>query len=370
MLDLTRHPRLLKLLSYADRLKGFVLRRNGEDEEAGKNLASFYEKIWREAAESAGAEIVTLGQGVLEIRRGDFHTRVQANATAIDDLATHVIVRTKSVMYRLLAEQGLPVPRHFEFTLAELPQAATFFDTLRGPCVVKPACDTGGGLGVTTGITTRWQLARAAQFAAFHSSHVLLEEQIPGDNYRLLYLDGELLDAVVRHPPSVTGDGRSTVAQLLQAENAARLREGAAQAHGLVCIDLDMHRTLEHQGLTLQSVPVQGQQVTLKTATNENSARDNVTVTDQVCDAVVAAGARAVRIAGVRLAGVDVLTTNPKVALEESGGVILEVNNPPGYYWHYHKRDGAFPVAEHVLRALMKSQRDSSLAAAGAPIFS
>ena len=38
----------------------------------------------------------------------------------------------------------------------------------------------------------------------------------------------------------------------------------------------------------------------------------------------------------------------------ESGGVILEVNSPPGYFWHYHKRDGSCPVALHVLRALFE----------------
>jgi hypothetical protein len=59
-------------------------------------------------------------------------------------------------------------------------------------------------------------------------------------------------------------------------------------------------------------------------------------------------------VSGLRLAGVDVLTADPGVPLRQSGGVVLEVNSPPGYFWHYHKRDGACPVALHVLRALLQ----------------
>ena len=68
-------------------------------------------------------------------------------------------------------------------------------------CVVKPATGTGGGAGVATGIRTRWQLARAAAAAAVYSDELLIERQVEGDNYRLLYLDGELLDAYVREAP-------------------------------------------------------------------------------------------------------------------------------------------------------------------------
>ena len=49
----------------------------------------------------------------------------------------------------------------------------------------------------------------------------------------------------------------------------------------------------------------------------------------------------------------DILTPRADQPLKEARGVILEVNSPPGYFWHYHKRDGAFPVAVAVLQALL-----------------
>jgi cyanophycin synthetase len=102
----------------------------------------------------------------------------------------------------------------------------------------------------------------------------------------------------------------------------------------------------------LGAVPEAGREVVLKTVVNDNCGEDNRTVMDLLHPSVVADGARAVRALGVRLAGVDLITRDPGVPLVESCGVFLEVNAPPNFYYHYHKADGAFPVAVHVLRAL------------------
>jgi cyanophycin synthetase len=353
MLDLTRRRRLLKLLSLWDRAAAFIKGHGRGRRAADRNLAEFYAQVWREAADQLGAAIEPLGLGAFEIRLGDQHTRVLENSTALDDLATHCLVRTKPVVYRLLAAEGLPVPRHVVFTVEDMQEAAAFLEAADRPCVVKPASGTGGGLAVTTGVRTRWQLARAAWAACAHGGSALIEEQAEGKNYRLLYLDGRLLDSVVRHPPTVTGTGTHTIARLVEEANAQRLLQSGGVSHGLLTIDLDLRRTLGRQGLALGSVPAAGTVVTLKTVINENRGQDNESATHLLGSAIIADGARAAAIAGVRLAGVDIVTPDPGVPLREAGGVILEVNSPPGYFWHYRKRDGAFPVAVHVLQCLL-----------------
>jgi cyanophycin synthetase len=355
MIDLTRHPRLLKFLSYFVRAKNFLLRRKKHDGRVDRNLSAFYERVWREAAAHLGATIESLGYDHFEIRHAGKRIRVQQNYTGIDDLVSYRFARTKPVVYSLLERHGLPVPRHMEFSLSEMPKAADFMEQGQRDCVVKPAAMTGGGLAVTTGIRTRTQLAWAGWAAFAHSDKALIEEQVEGDNYRLLYLDGKLIDAVVRRPPGVIGDGTSSVQRLVEAANAARLSEGAVQSHGTLTLDLDMRRTLEKQGLSLRSVPERGQRVVVKTVINENRGEDNETATALLGESVIADGARAATLVGLRLAGVDVITRDPAAPLRESGGVILEVNSPPGYYWHYHKRDGAFPLAVHVLEALLET---------------
>jgi cyanophycin synthetase len=354
MFDPTRNPRLLRLLIYWDRLKGKFVRANEGRDRAVQQLNDFYERAWREAAAEIGATVHDLGGNILEIRQGDRWTRVWQNCSAIDDLATYRVVRTKAVMYRLLAAHGLPAPRHVEFSLADMEPAVTFLESTKVPCVVKPACGTGGGLAVTTGIRTRWQLARAAWMASVWGDHPIIEEQVAGHNYRVLFLDGNLLDVVKREPPSVVADGQATVEQLVRRVNQERLARQTTQSHVLLSRDLEMQTTLRRQGLSFGSVPAKGTVVQLKTVINENCALDNITARDELCPAVLQEAAQAAEVSGLRLAGVDVLTADPSVSLRQSGGVILEVNTPPGYFWHYHKRDGVCPVAIHVLRALFE----------------
>jgi cyanophycin synthetase len=324
-------------------------RRRAQD----RHRVAFYDAAWREAAEELGATYRPIGGGISEIALDETRTRVIDNTCAIDDPVTLAVLGDKALTHRIVSAEGVPVPRHLAFRFKELNKAVDFLRSTASDCVVKPAAGTGGGRGVTTGIRTPRHLAGAAAAAAVYTDDLLIEEQIEGDNYRLLYLDGELVDAFVRKPPTVVGDGKSTVARLVRQANEQRLRERAGVSQVQLTIDPDMRRTLARQHLTLRSVPAAGAAVVLKTVVNENAGADNTTATDALCDAIVEDCARAVKALRVRLAGVDVITRNPKLPLKETGGVVLEVNAPPNFYYHYHKRDGAFPVAKHVLRKLL-----------------
>jgi cyanophycin synthetase len=353
-------PRLLRLCILRERIKAKFNRPPKGQQDADRQLSAFYERAWREAAAQVGATVLDLGHNVLEIRRGERWTRVWHNTTAIDDLAAHHVVRTKGLMHRLLADHGLPTPRHIEFELADLKKAADFLDSTVRPCVIKPACGTGGGLGVVTGIRTRWQLALAAWNASRWGDHPIIEEQVEGANYRLLYLDGKLIDVVRREPPSILADGTSTIRALIDRLNSQRLRQRGPVSHTQLTLDLDVQTTLARQGLSLRSVPAAGTRVQLKTVINDNSSCENVTAGDELCPDILRDAAKAVALSGLRLAGVDIICADPAHSLRESGGVILEVNSPPGYFWHYHKRDGSFPVALHVLRALFELSDEPS----------
>ena len=44
----------------------------------------------------------------------------------------------------------------------------------------------------------------------------LLQTYIPGRDYRVVYLDGEILVAYERIPPTITGDGQNTIKNLIE----------------------------------------------------------------------------------------------------------------------------------------------------------
>ena len=184
---------------------------------------------------------------------------------------------------------------------------------------------------------------------------MLVEEQVRGEVYRLLFLEGELLDVLLRFPPRVPGDGRSTLAQLIEAENVRRLEaRGHAGLH-LLTMDLDAVLTLERAGLTLASVPAEGELVQLKVVTNQNRVEDNETVREGVSDELVEQCRRAAALVGVRVAGVDIVTPDISRPLSNGHGAIVEVNGTPGLHYHYQVADTeratrvAVPVLERLL---------------------
>ena len=343
---------MLKLLSFAIRAREWYGAQRAEGRRADEHRSLFYAEVWRDAATCIGASLEPLNKDVLEIRLGRACTRVRQTTTAIDDPMTLSVAADKPLVHRLLTKWGLRTPNYFEFTLSSITQAAAFTRRFGGEWVVKPA-NGSAGRGVTTGVITRFDLTRAAVAAAAYGPNLVVEQQVEGNLYRLLYLDGELLDAVLRKSPSVAADGRTSVRKLIQLENRARLNGGRELGQALLSVDLDMRRTLAKQSLSLSSVPKKGTVVTLKRVVNENAVADNVSATSLLCKSIIEDGAAAAAAVGARLAGVDVVTRNPGVPLAQTGGVILEVNTTPGYHYHYRQRDGGVAVAIPILSRLL-----------------
>jgi cyanophycin synthetase len=102
--------------------------------------------------------------------------------------------------------------------------------------------------------------------------------------------------------------------------------------------------------LSLASVPGEGEVVRVKIVINENRGRENESATDTLSKSIIIEGARAANVIGAKMAGVDIITCDPTVALSESGGAVIEVNAVPGYYYHYMKVGEPFPVAIYVLK--------------------
>jgi cyanophycin synthetase len=191
---------------------------------------------------------------------------------------------------------------------------------------------------------------------------MLIERQVPGPVYRLLFLDGELIDVIRHVPPRLAGDGRSTVEQLIGAENERRVAARGAAGLSLLDVGLDTIFTLERQGLRLGSVVAEGTTIAVQTVTNDNRIEDTETIREPLAPELVAASRRAALAVGLRLAGVDVITPDASQPLEQAGGVVAEVNGTPGIHHHYHVADGAnatrvaVPILEKVLRGLDDSQ--------------
>jgi D-alanine-D-alanine ligase-like ATP-grasp enzyme len=82
---------------------------------------------------------------------------------------------------------------------------------------------------------------------------------------------------------------------------------------------------------------------------------DNETFSGELEPELIAEARSAQNAVGLRLSGVDVITTDPTRPLADTGGVITEVNGTPGLHHHYLVADpeGATRVAIPILERLL-----------------
>lgn len=315
-----------------------------------------YEEIWGDAARALGATMQPHGDGLIELRLDGRTTWVHRAAVMLDDAVTARVALDRAIVHRLLAGRGVPVPEHVVFDSRDLSPARELLASAGGPVVVKPAGGTGGGHGISPAVRSARDLAGAAAAAARYAPRLIAEAQVPGEMYRVLLLDGEPLDVIRRPAPRVRGDGRRRVVELVAAENRRRLDARGRAGLQLLRPDLDAIATLAAAGRTLRSVPGAGEEVLVKTSSSENGDR-NEPASCAASPELLAQCAAAAAAVGVRLAGVDVVTTDPGRALDGTSGAVIEVNAGPGLHYHYQLRDppAAVPVARPILARMLSA---------------
>ena len=326
---------------------------------------AFYGCFWREAAQNIGAEVEDLGHGFLRIRKNGKWTLVNLYRVPLDGPLSLQLAGNKPLMSRLLREYGFVVPEFVEYDLTTLERARRFLQELKGPAVIKPASGTGGGRGVTTKIIDMDRLRKASFYAATFDRSLLIEEEVPGHSYRLLYLDGKLIDVVRRDPPAVVGDGNRTIGELMRRESSDRL--SACYPYGALSPltkDLECVFNLQSQGMTPRDTPAANQRIVVKSVVNQNSRRENHRVPEQVHPSIVEAGRRLVTTLGLQLAGLDIMTSEVGVPLADSGGRVNEVNTTPGLHHHVlvAETERKLPVAELILDRIFAGSGGSMMA--------
>ena len=252
------------------------------------------------------------GLSLLRLGYGCYRRLVCAALTEQTSAVGMDIASDKVLAKQLLASAGIPVPDGMVVWSA--PEAVQALETLGGPVVIKPRHGNHGG-GVTVSVATAQQAADAyAQASAAGAgagpearAGVMVEAFVPGRDYRVLVVDGQVVAAAELQPASVTGDGSRNIGQLIALANADP-RRGTGHARELTRITLDTAAIshLAGQGLDAGSVPARGETVTLRRNANLSTGGTSQDVTDLVHDQVAEMCRRAAATAGLDICGVDV----------------------------------------------------------------
>ncbi|MGE5469881.1 MAG: cyanophycin synthetase [Bacteroidota bacterium] len=238
------------------------------------------------------------------------------------------ISRDKDLTKSLLESCGVPIPEGREVKSAE--DAWDAAEDIGLPVCVKPV-DGNHGRGVFIDVKTREEVEKAYAIAVEEGSGVLVERSIPGTEHRLLVVGGKLVAANRGDMVMVTGDGKSTVRELIESQVNCDPRRGPTELHPLSNIRIDSAARMElaRQHLDPESVPAKEREVLIQR--NANHAFD---VTDDVHPETAALAALAARVIGLDIAGIDLVCEDISKPLGVQGGAIVEVNAGPSLLMH------------------------------------
>lgn len=241
------------------------------------------------------------------------------------------IARLKPTAKWLFHELGLPTPHWTEVAAGQDPAKA--LTRIGFPCVVKPV-DSSLGEGITANIRTAAEYRAAIALGRGKMERKLLvEAHVPGEDHRLLVVEGRLLAAVRRDPPAVTGDGVHSVRQLIARLNQKRHRM-VAEGGFLIPVEVDpaLLLKLHGEGLGLDSVVDAGRTLTLRTVANRSAGGSSADVTKRVHPQIRAWAEQLAITAGLRVTGIDYVTPDISADPREAGGGFIEINATPGLH--------------------------------------
>ncbi|MDH3221148.1 MAG: cyanophycin synthetase [Gammaproteobacteria bacterium] len=277
---------------------------------------------------------------LVQFGHGKYQKRIQATVTSDTGTIATSLASDKEGTHSVLRDMGLPVPKQAMFSSAD--EAVSACSRIGYPVVIKPL-DANHGRGISINLTTDEEVREAFHAAReqSRSRFVIAESFVSGFDHRMLVVNNELIAVAKRVPGHVVGDGKSTIAQLVEIVNSDP-RRGIGHEKVLTRIELDgqARRLLEDAGYDEHTVLDKGETFFLRSTANLSTGGTSIDLTDVVHPDNREMAVRAIRAIGLDIGGVDFITEDITSSYKDIGGAIVEVNAGPGFRMHVAPSEG------------------------------
>lgn len=293
--------------------------------------------------------IIRLGNGsILQLGYGKRQKRIEATLTENSSCVSVDIACNKELTKSILHEYGIPVPVGKVFRSEQ--EVLEYCEKIGYPVVVKPNYGS-HGKGVSINLKNPQEVLEAYRIAREYEDTIMVEKYIKGSYYRVLVVGDKVVAASHRISAHVTGDGESTLTELVKKENSNPMRgEGHEKPLTKISIDKVAEQYLRKRGITLNYVPMDGEIVYLRENDNLSTGGVAIDVTDEIHEENKKLIAQAAGIIGLDVAGVDISTVDISKPLTETGGAIIEINAAPGIRMHHYPYQG---TSRNVAKAIV-----------------
>ena len=242
-----------------------------------------------------------------------------------------------------LSALGFPVPKGE--IVATCDEALAAAERVGYPIAVKPVSGHKGE-GVTADVGDDEELEAAfdraiATIPGDQPVQVIVEKSIAGSDFRILCVNGRFVAAMERKPASVTGDGHSTVSELIREANRAVERSDTPTSPlGKIKADNAMEIYLAQQGFTLESVLDKGRTVHLRKVANLSAGGVSIDATPTIHPDNVILAQDIAQHFRLTCLGIDAITRDLSKSWKDGNFGIIEINSAPGISMHLNPSMG------------------------------
>jgi cyanophycin synthetase len=310
-----------------------VLRADWTAKLSGFVSTSVNEFVQVKATMALGINLRVLTNGILCLGTGARARLMQSTTSDRTPGFGLAMARNKQQTARLLQMAGLPAAVNKRVTSAD--EAVKAAQDFGGAVVVKPA-DQDRGDGVAADLHTAAQIRDAFIKARAFSENILVEKMIAGFTHRFTVVAGDVVSVRQRVPGGVTGNGRDSIADLVQAHQQTDRSRRWARRRGRSPVDLDTEalELLAEHTLTAQTVLADGQFQRLRRRDNLSAGGHNIELPldaanvhpDNIQIAIAAA-----QMLRLDIAGIDLISSDIAQSWRDVGAAICEVNGCPQF---------------------------------------
>jgi cyanophycin synthetase len=254
---------------------------------------------------------------------------MQSSFTDRTSVLASQIAGNKARTAIVLRQAGLPAPTHARVKSPE--EAVVIARKLGYPVVVKPA-DRQQGVGVAANLKDDAAVIAAYAEAVKSSNHILVEKHFDGIDYRMVVLDGRLLRVRGRLPGGVVGDGKNTIAQLVEIRKQApdSIRRAHERGRQLLELDEEAMGLLAENGLSPNEIPAADKYVRLRRRGNVSAGGISRAIEwKDIHPDNIRMAIRAVAALRLDFGGLDAIFPDISKSWMETGALICEVNPQP-----------------------------------------
>jgi glutamate--cysteine ligase/glutathione synthase len=287
-------------------------------------------------------EVLDWDDNFIRLTKGDKIEYVkQATKTSVDTYIAPLIMENKEITKLILKEHGINVPESIGVKCVD-DAVKKYPDFFGKDMVVKPkSTNFGKGVLILKNISSKEDYVNAVEQALKYDRSVMIEEFIPGKEYRFLVIGDEVAAILHRVPANVVGDGLKNINELVDEKNKNPMR-GRGYITPLEIIDIGMFEEdyLASQGKDVKYIPLEGELVYLRENSNLSTGGDSIDFTDDILDEYKLIAVKAAKAVGAKICGVDMIICDVKAKPAQDNHSIIELNFNPILHAHAYPYEG------------------------------